>query len=123
MSLSAFDGDAQQFRVFIPPVKKLLPNPHIGRAYETLIRALAPPTETEYVDSEVNPEPPEEKSLRHRLLACDQRSFVTGSASADLQAARVINAVRKNPERKRQVVSRPFFVVFRVLTLVLGRPP
>ncbi|KAF5370995.1 hypothetical protein D9615_010021 [Tricholomella constricta] len=103
MSLSAFDDDSQQLRVFIPPVKKLPPNPHIGSASEALIRALAPPTETEYTDSEANPEPPEEKSLRHRLLACDQRSFVTGSASADLQAARVINAVRKNPERKRQV--------------------
>ncbi len=114
MSLLEFDDDAQQFRVFIPPVKKLPPNPHIGRGSDALLRALAPPSETAGTDSEWSPEPPEDKSLRHRLLACDQRSFLTGSASADLQAAHIINAVRRNPERKKLVVSLLFRVAFNV---------
>ncbi|KAF8337664.1 hypothetical protein F5887DRAFT_984264 [Amanita rubescens] len=104
MSLLGFDDDAQQFRVFISPVKKLPPNPHIGPGSDAILRALAPPSETTRSDSEWSPESPEDKSLRHRLLACDQRSFFTGSASADLQAAHIINPVRRDPERKRLVV-------------------
>ncbi|KAK2464039.1 hypothetical protein APHAL10511_003983 [Amanita phalloides] len=103
MSLLGFANDAQQVRVFIPPVKKLPPNPHIGHGSAALLRALAPPSETAGTDSEWSHESPEDKSLRHRLLACDQRSFFTGSASADLQAAHIINAVRMNPERKKLV--------------------
>ena len=102
-----FDDDASQFRVVIPAVKKLPPNPHISS--DALTRALAPPSETaSNVDSESPPEPRLEKTLRHLLLACDQLSFFTGSASADLQAAHVVNAVRQNPDRKRRVVSVAF---------------
>ena len=114
MSLPGFVDDAQQVRVFIPPVKKLPPNPHIGRGSDALLRALAPPSETAGTDSEWPPESPEDKSLRHRLLACDQRSFFTGSASADLQAAYIISAVRRNPERNILVVSLLFRVAFNV---------
>ena len=73
-SLLAFDGDAQQVRVFIPPVKKLPPNPHIGRASDALLRALAPPSETAGTDSEWSPESSEDKGLRHQLLASDLSS-------------------------------------------------
>ncbi len=108
MSLLGFDDDA---RVFIPPVKRLPPNPHmVGRGSDAILRALAPPSETAGTDSEWSPESLEDKCLRHRLLACDQRSFLTGSASADLQAAHIINPVRRDPERKRLVVS----LLFRV---------
>ena len=111
---TCLSDDAQQVRVFIPPVKKLPPNPHIGCASDALLRALAPPSETAGTDSEWSPESSEDKGLRHRLLACDQRSFFTGSASADLQAAHIINAVHRNPERKKQVASRGFRRAFNV---------
>ena len=117
MSFLRFDDDAQQVRMFIPPVKKLPPNPHIGPGSDALLRALAPPSETAGTDSEYTPESPEDKNLRHRLLACDQRSFFTGSASADLQAAHIINPVRRNPERKKLVVSLLFPIAFNVLHL------
>ena len=108
MSLVVFDDDARQYRIVIPAVKKLPPNPHISGS-GALTRALAPPSETaSNVDSESPPEPRREKTLRHLLLACDQLSFFTGSASADLQAAHVVNAVRQNPDRKRRVVSVAF---------------
>ncbi|KAF8972065.1 hypothetical protein BDZ97DRAFT_1783040 [Flammula alnicola] len=103
MSRVELDEDAQQFRVVIPLVKKLPPNPHIGDGNNALVRALAPPSDTAQTDSEWSPESRDDKALRHRLLACDQRSFLTGSAVADLQAARIINAVRNNVTLKREV--------------------
>ena len=77
MSLVVFDDDARQYRVVIPAVQKLPPNPHISGS-DALTRALAPPSETaSNVDSESPPEPRLEKTLRHLLLACDQLSFFT----------------------------------------------
>lgn len=113
MARIALDNDTQQLRAFIPSVKKLPPNPHIGRPFDAVLRGLAPPSETTGADSECSPEPLEEKGLRHQLLVCDQRSFFTGSASADLQAAHIINAVRRNPERKKLVVSE-LRIVFNI---------
>jgi len=81
MSLLRFDRDANQFRVFLPTVKNLPPNPHF---------ALQHPSETADTESELTPYPPEDQ---YGLLACDQRSFVTGSASADLQASHIINSI------------------------------
>jgi len=108
MSLVVFDNDARQYRVVIPAVQKLPPNPHISGS-DALTRAFAPPSETaSNVDSESPPEPRLEKILRHLLLACDQLSFSTGSASADLQVAHVVNAVSQNPDRKKRVVSVAF---------------
>ncbi|KAG6376552.1 hypothetical protein JVT61DRAFT_1526 [Boletus reticuloceps] len=98
MSFVALDEDSNQLRVLNHPVKKLPPNPHIARGTEPLQRALAAPSETTDVDRERFIEPREDKSLRHRLIAYDQMSFFTGSASADLQAARLVNTVRSNSE-------------------------
>ncbi|KAF8436284.1 hypothetical protein L210DRAFT_3549265 [Boletus edulis BED1] len=103
MSFVTLDEDSNQLRVFIPLVKKLPPNPHIARGTEPLQRALAAPSETTDVDRERFIEPREDKSLRHRLIAYDQMSFFTGSASADLQAARLIKTVRSNTARKKEV--------------------
>ena len=83
--------------------QKSPPN-HFGQGAEALQHALAVPSETANTDSEVVPELPEDKPLRHRPLASDQRLFLTASASADLQA-HVINAVCRNPLRKEEVVS------------------
>jgi len=105
MSFIKFDTDTQQQRVAIPPSKRLPPNPHIGDGPVALGRALTSPSETDEANSEWCPEGQIDKSLRYRLLASDQRSFFTGSAACDLQAAHIINAVRINTERKWQVVS------------------
>ena len=45
------------------------------------------------------------ESFRQKLLAYDQRSFHTGSAVSDLQAAHIINVVCNNLTRKQNVVS------------------
>ncbi|CAA7266155.1 unnamed protein product [Cyclocybe aegerita] len=70
---------------------------------DVFTRALAPPSETEESDSELSPEVPAQKELRTKLLACDQRSFLTGSAVADLQAAHIINAVQKSNYQMRKM--------------------
>jgi len=107
MSHIARVGESGQHRVVIPPVKQLPPNPHIhsGALTAVLSRALGPASETGQTYSEFPPEPKELKRLRHQLLAYDQRSFLTGSAVSDLQAAHIITAVRDDPQRKREVVS------------------
>ncbi|KAF8972732.1 hypothetical protein BDZ97DRAFT_1782429 [Flammula alnicola] len=102
MSLIQLDADTRQYRVVIPSCKRLPPNPHIGGP-DALSCALVPPSETADTNSEWSPESRADKGLRHMLLANDQRSFFTGSAAADLQAAHIITAVRRNAERKRQV--------------------
>ncbi|KAJ3501797.1 hypothetical protein NLJ89_g9180 [Agrocybe chaxingu] len=81
------------------------PNPHIraGPADDVLARALAPPSETAETDSELSPEVPALKELQQKFLVCDQRSFLTGSASADLQAAHIINAARKPNHQVRKM--------------------
>lgn len=101
-SFIQLNTDTQQYHVVIPRYKKLPPNPHIKDGPVAIDRALAPPSET---DSELSPESQEDKYLRYRLLVIDQRSFFTGSAAADLQAAHMINPVRRNAERKLRVVS------------------
>lgn len=114
MSFIELNTDAQQYRVVIPRCKSLPPNPHIGDGLETVDRALqashTPPSETG--DSELTPESRDDKRLRNHLLAIDQRSFFTGSAAADLQAAHMISPIRRNVERKHQVVSLTFSVSF-----------
>ncbi|KAF9485488.1 hypothetical protein BDN70DRAFT_903055 [Pholiota conissans] len=102
MSRVEKDKESNQLRVAIPSGRRLPPNPHIGIGQTALSRALEAPSEATE-DSELVPEPKEEKSLRHRLLACDQRSFITGSAAADLEAAYILAAVHKDQERKKVV--------------------
>jgi hypothetical protein len=102
MSFLEFDGETRQYHVKLPPVRKLPPNPLIGPAEDAWARALALPSET---DSELPPESRSDKTIRQLLLASDQRSFLTGSAVADLRAARLINTVRNNATRKMDVVS------------------
>ena len=87
----------EQWRVTIPAPTKLPPIPNQP--------GLAPPS-TEGGDSESSHrEPKESKILRYRLLTCDQRSFLTGSRRVDMQAAHIINTVRKDDQRKANVVS------------------
>ena len=105
MSYIRFHTNFQQNRVEIPSCKRLPPNPHIGGGLEAIRRATAPPSQTTGTDSECPPESRDDKALRYRLIATDQRSFLTGSAAADLQAAHIINAVCLKTERKEQVVS------------------
>jgi hypothetical protein len=105
MSCLEFDGEAHQYRVKLPPVRKLPPNPLIGPAEDAWARALALPSDTSQTDSELPPEFRSDKTIRQLLLASDQRSFLTGSAVADLRAARLINTVRNNSTRKMDVVS------------------
>ncbi|CAA7268652.1 unnamed protein product [Cyclocybe aegerita] len=106
MSSLERDADSFQFRVVIPNTGKLPPNPLLVAAplqRRTLERALAPPSVTATTDTEVSHVPSSEKALRNRLLVFDQRSFLTGSAVADLQAAYIINTVRHNELRKQAV--------------------
>jgi hypothetical protein len=45
------------------------------------------------------------RTLRRRVLALDQVSFLTGCPSPNLQAAYLIHTVRGDPELKQRVVS------------------
>ncbi len=83
--------------------QKVPPNPHF---------ALQHPSETANTESELSPYPPEDKSLQYQLLACDQPSFVTGSASADLQASHIIKVVNTNHLRKQELVSIFVLIMF-----------
>jgi len=102
MSEVLFDVETQQFQVVIRPVHRLPPNPHINpQVFSTVQRALGPPSSV----GETSLETKEQKGFRHRLIACDQRSFLTGAPVADLQVAHIINPIRDNSERKADVVS------------------
>jgi len=106
MSRVEFDVDAHQYLVKLPRVQKLPPNPLIGPAHEAWARARArTPSDISETDSEVPTERRKDKSIRYLLLACDQRSFLTGSAVADLKVAHILNTVRNNETRKNDVVS------------------
>jgi hypothetical protein len=97
-----FDDTHKQDRVIIPLLKKLPPNPHIAGHI-----TLAPSSEASSVNSsQVSRfETKADKSLRYRLLTADQRCFLTGSASASLQACHIINTVRNDAPLKTKVVS------------------
>ncbi|KAF9483651.1 hypothetical protein BDN70DRAFT_276837 [Pholiota conissans] len=97
----------KQYRVVLTPLERLPPNPHIGPPEDALRRALAPPppeVETDE-DGENRTKSRLDKILFYRLLAYDQRSLLTGSAAADLQISHIINPIRRNEHRKRDVVS------------------
>ena len=83
----------EQWRVTIPACKKLPPIPNPS--------GLVPPSTAGSDSQSSHHEPRDSKILRHRLLACDQRSFLTGSRRVDMQAAHIINTVQK---RKANVV-------------------
>lgn len=87
----------EQWRVAIPASKKLpsIPNPP----------GFVPPSTAGGDSESSHREPKDTKILRYRLLACDQRSFLTGSRRVDMQAAYIINTVRKDDQRKANVVS------------------
>ena len=86
----------EQWRVTIPASQKLPPVPNPGLVLPS----------TAGGDSESSHrEPKNSKILRYRLLACDQRSFLTGSRRVDMQAAHIINTVRQDNQRKKNVVS------------------
>ncbi|KAF8816779.1 hypothetical protein BYT27DRAFT_7206940 [Phlegmacium glaucopus] len=78
----------EQWRVTIPASKKLppVPNPWTGDNSQSSHR-----------------EPKNSKILRYHLLACDQRSFLTGSRRVDMQAAHIIDTVRRDNRRKMNV--------------------
>ena len=114
MSRVEHDNDVGQWRVVNPRVRKLPPNPHFGPVPASYLRATATPSETTQTDSECAQESKIDKSLRFRLLASDQRSFFTGSATADLQVAHIINTIRKNERRKSFVVSTFFYLVRKI---------
>jgi hypothetical protein len=85
----------EQWRVTIP-ASIPIPNPPA---------TLVPPSTTGGDSQSSHFEPKDSKILRYRLLACDQRSFLTGSRRADMQAAYIINTIRKDDQRKANVVS------------------
>ena len=87
----------EQWRITIPASKKLplVPNPP----------GLVPPSTAGGDSESSHREPKDSKILRYRLLTCDQRSFLTGSRRVDMQAAHLINTVRKDDQRKTNVVS------------------
>jgi hypothetical protein len=89
------------------PTKRLPPNPLIWSEapHEAWVRALGPPSEASAREREFFQESRDGKALRYFLLASDQRSFLTGVAAVDLQAARLIKDVRNNVTRKKEVVS------------------
>ena len=90
-------GHGEQWRVTIPACKKLPPIPNPSGLV---------PSSTAGSDSQSSHrEPKDSKILLYRLLACDQRSFLTGSCRVDMQAAHIINTVRKDDRRKANVVS------------------
>ncbi|KAF9483678.1 hypothetical protein BDN70DRAFT_929027 [Pholiota conissans] len=69
-----------------------------------MVRALAPPPYPEdSADKECYNEARIDTILRYKLLACDQRSFLTGSAVADLEPAHIFEPIRKDKVRKDEV--------------------
>lgn len=99
MATAHWQGSAyrEQWRVTIPDFKKLLPVPNSP--------GLVPPSTGGGDSQSSHCEPKDSKILPYRLLACDQRSFLTGSHRVDMQAAYIINTVRKDNRRKAKVVS------------------
>ena len=87
----------EQWRVTIPAPTKLPPIPSPT--------GLAPPSTAGGDSESSHHESNESKILRYRILTCDQRSFLTGSRRVDMQAAHIINTVRKDDQRKANVVS------------------
>ena len=110
ISLLGFDDNAQQVRAFIPPVKSQsflqTHTDYLERGSDALLRALALPSERAGTDSEWPPVFRRQKPLTSTSSVC--------SASADFQAAHVINPVRRNPGRKNLVVSLLFRFAFNV---------
>lgn len=84
----------EQWRVTIPAPKKF-------HSFSNLV----PPSTAGGESQSSLREPKNNKVLRYRLLACDQRSFLTGSRRVDMQAAHIINTVRVDDRRKTIVVS------------------
>jgi len=89
----------EQWRVTIPASKKLPPIPNPP--------GVVPPSTAGGDSQSSHREPKNSKILRYRLLACDQRSFLTGSRRVDMQAAHIISTIRKDDRRKANVVSAP----------------
>ncbi|KAK2462862.1 hypothetical protein APHAL10511_005060 [Amanita phalloides] len=85
----------EQWRVTLPASKKLPPVPNPG---------LVSPSKAGSDGQSSHREPKNSKILRYHLLACDQRSFLTGSRRVDMQAAYIINAVcREDSQLKTNV--------------------
>jgi len=89
------------------PKKRFPPNPIIWSEipHEAWVRALGPSSEASAKERENFQEFKDGKALRYFLLGADQRSFLTGVAALDLQAARLIKDAHKNGTRKKEVVS------------------
>jgi hypothetical protein len=107
-----------QAEVGLPLAKRLPPNPHLqavtpAAAWERLHEPVSPTDDDEWY--------PARKTLLHRLLACDQRSFLTGAAGPDLQAAHIINAVREGGRRKSDVVSVSSLLEYNVSYSLSGK--
>ncbi|KAF9472102.1 hypothetical protein BDN70DRAFT_819137 [Pholiota conissans] len=92
----------KQLRVAIPKTRRLPPSPQIERE-EGMIRALAPPPHSGEIDKECPHESRIDMILRYKLLACDQRSFLTGSAVPDIEPAHILAPIRNDPVRKAEV--------------------
>ncbi|KAF9472100.1 hypothetical protein BDN70DRAFT_887405 [Pholiota conissans] len=92
----------KQLRVAIPKTRRLPPSPQIERE-EGMIRALAPPPHSGEIDKECPHESRIDTILRYKLLACDQRSFLTGSAVPDIEPAHILAPIRNDPVRKAEV--------------------
>ncbi|CAA7261818.1 unnamed protein product [Cyclocybe aegerita] len=100
-----------------PPAPKLPPNPHL---VDNLIRPASPgPSSTStsdsdsspFCDSSFHPLTRDEKVFRNALLWTDQFSFLTGAASADLEACRIVDVAglrlrgegEEGAERRKEV--------------------
>ncbi|THU88775.1 hypothetical protein K435DRAFT_969348 [Dendrothele bispora CBS 962.96] len=78
-------------RIVIPsPADKLPPNPLLLGREPTSVAASSQRSSIASVDI-----PKEDKTLRNKLLKTDQRSFLTGVVSVDLQPAHILNTIRK----------------------------
>ncbi|KAF9483677.1 hypothetical protein BDN70DRAFT_929026 [Pholiota conissans] len=93
----------RQLKVSIPRARPLPSNPHTGLSRDTMSSALLPPLYPVETDSECPHEARVDSVLRHKLLACDQRSFLTGSVVADIEPAHILAPVRNDKVRKDEV--------------------
>ncbi|THU88780.1 hypothetical protein K435DRAFT_865931 [Dendrothele bispora CBS 962.96] len=84
------ESEAGEQIVIPSPADKLPPNPLLLGREPTSVAASSQRSSIASVDI-----PKEDKTLRNKLLKTDQRSFLTGVVSVDLQAAHILNTIRK----------------------------
>lgn len=108
------EGRPNRYDITLPKVCRLPPNPNIVGF--PVPSDISPRLVRSYDSSATaNAEPQEDKEAFKQLLKLDQMSFITGSASVELKACRIINPVRgrKSSAEEQEIVSDSSDTVIR----------